>query len=256
MLSCSDMSVRFWVGLVPALFACGGESRGARSSSNGGYSGDETHGGGGGAIGGSSGTIAGNSNAGGSSGTEPDSPAPCYGGCKDPDAPRPPPLPRPICPESEPEVDAACDRSGLRCSYGTAKTPQCRDQYECRAGSWQPVESVWPCSTHPAGYCPKAPQHEAACTIEIEGIGIPCDYGAVRCSCVSRVIQQDSPGMWVCIGPPENPACPAELPNLGEGCQENGLECNYAWDGCTAAPGSTVFCFDGAWEEGTPLVCL
>jgi hypothetical protein len=85
---------------------------------------------------------------------------------------------------------------------------------------------------------------------------MPCEYGQLLCMCVSTALYEDSPGRWLCTGPPEDMQCPATLPNLGDGCSTPGVECYYLWDGCTAAPGSTVFCYDGAWEEGRPLVCL
>ena len=39
------------------------------------------------------------------------------------------------------------------------------------------------------------------------------------------------------------------------GCDEDGVACNYDTDGCAAAAISSLFCFDGAWEQGEGYVC-
>jgi hypothetical protein len=182
------------------------------------------------------------------------SPFPCEGDCAD-DGVRPTPLPRPDCPEKEPALGGACDEAGLQCSYGDSPTPRCRHYYVCDAATWTADErpSNFTCETAPN--CPSAPTTGSACVLEVPGE--PCPNGNLWCFCEAGIDAQiGDTGTWACFGPPMNPACPASLPNLGEGCEEQAVECKYAVNGCTAAPYSTVFCRNGVWEEGEELLCF
>lgn len=165
-------------------------------------------------------------------------------GCPDPGT-RPSTLPPPVCPEAEPGVGGECADEGLACSYGDSPTPHCRRYYDCAGGAWElsPANANYTCTA--ISDCPAKPAFEEACG-EAEP-GIPCVYGNVLCFCDG--------GYWNCFGPPANEDCPLVLPNIGDGCTEQALECNYASDGCWAPPNSTVFCHDGAWEEGEKLSC-
>jgi hypothetical protein len=146
-----------------------------------------------------------------------------------------------------------CDTDQLECSYGDSPTPHCRRYYLCDSGSWQ-LDSFFVCQELPDGYCPAEPEQAEQCVVEIPGL--PCIYpGDVSCVCQAHLGAPGAPGGWNCYGPPVNTACPATLPNIGEGCSTNGVQCNYAVDGCSAPPNSTVYCFDGAWEEGEGLSC-
>ncbi len=181
-------------------------------------------------------------------------PTPCEGPCMD-TGPRPTPLPRPICPLQEPQVGEACSVPDLLCSYGDAPTPRCRGYYQCENGSWTEDAALnnFPCLAN--ADCPATAANVSQCTLE--NTGIPCAYPDQLCYCASgKNKQTGAPGYWNCYGAPVNQDCPATLPNIGEGCAEQGLECHYAVDGCTAPPHSTVFCRDGAWEDGEPLGCL
>jgi hypothetical protein len=48
---------------------------------------------------------------------------------------------------------------------------------------------------------------------------------------------------WVCAPPPSDARCPGEIPQLGGGCADQGLDCNY---GCQDP--MHVQCNNGAWE--------
>jgi len=230
------------------LAGCSGKS----ASSNGGASGAN-------GAGGSAGSVSATAGAAGSGAAGKDEPPGskdvCFGGCQD-DTPRPRPLPRPVCPEQEPEDGADCATPSLTCSYGDAPIAQCRHAYSCDAGVWKLDTSRMssrPCEPLPESYCPATPQHMMPCTVAIPGI--PCPYEGLSCLCLARDPAPGRPGNWVCYGPPQNPACPAELPNLGEGCASNGTACDYSFDGCTADPNSSLFCYEGAWEQGEGYNC-
>jgi hypothetical protein len=166
------------------------------------------------------------------------------------------PLPRPVCPELEPDDGASCPNQGLLCSYGDAPVAQCRHAYACDASVWHLDTSRMssrPCLPLPDDYCPATPQHMQPCTVATPGI--PCSYEALSCLCMAREPRPGAAGTWACYGPPENAACPATLPNLGEGCASNGAACDYSFDGCTADPNSSLFCYEGAWERGEGYSC-
>ncbi|HEX2672087.1 MAG TPA: hypothetical protein VHM25_14500 [Polyangiaceae bacterium] len=180
---------------------------------------------------------------------------PCYGGCAT-HPERPAPSAPPACPTSEPAAGAACDRDALRCGYGDSRAVQCRRLYECLNGAWQADVSIsqrYSCDPLPTDYCPTTPQHEQPCVIA--NVGMPCTYGELSCICFASSPMPGKPGNWLCYGPPANPQCPATAPNLGDGCSSNGLGCNYDADACNAAPTSSLFCFDGAWEQGEGYNC-
>ena len=114
------------------------------------------------------------------------------------------------------------------------------------------ASDAYPCVT--ATQCPSAPPQGAACQVEVPGV--PCAYTGLLCFCeAASDAAAGADGHWGCYGPPADPACPALLPNLGEGCATQALECHYSSNGCTAPPNSTVFCRGGAWEEGQELLC-
>jgi hypothetical protein len=190
-------------------------------------------------------------------------PYPCIGGCSE-EIQRPEPLPRPQCPENAPQVGDNCDHAGLICTYGNSPNAECRRTYECNV-TWKvppntpPSSSMNPCYEVPEGYCPpQAPEHDSECIMGPAGARQqPCEYGELNCYCYTGHIgyldnsgSQGSPGVWGCYGPPEDPACPADLPNIGEGCDTPGTQCNYHFDGCISAEENYVFCHEGVWGVG------
>lgn len=193
------------------------------------------------------------------------SPSPCYGGCSD-GASRPSPGPRPQCPPDEPKVGTSCAAGSLACSYGDAPTANCRRHYECSAGTWRetggvPSTSARPVCLAPAAqqaFCPKEYPHEKSCTVSAAGSsGATCVYGNLVCFCVSRSGESGMAGTWRCYGAPQNTNCPGTLPNIGEGCPSNGVQCQYTVEACSAHPNSWVYCYSGRWERGGPVTgCL
>ena len=182
-------------------------------------------------------------------------PGPCPGPCDDP-RPRAVVLPRPVCPENPPVAGEPCDTSGLSCGYGGGKTPVCRELFEC-TGTWTRTEAPLSyCPDLPAGYCPAAPPALGdMCTISQFGIGVACEYSDVVCRCTARFPVPGGAGNWACFGPPSDPECPATLPNIGEGCATDGVECWYDVEGCLD-PRLYVVCQDGAWTMSGGPACL
>jgi len=184
---------------------------------------------------------------------------PCLGPCSDDLGQRPKPLPAPQCPNDEPTLGQPCQAAEATCSYGDELEVACRRFYQCEM-TWTTPERL-PVSCEEARRatesCPaKPPVQGGACTVSSAGQGVGCSYSNVTCYCRGRaLLPPGGPGSWTCVGPPEDPRCPAILPNLGTGCAVNGVECVYVGDGCSAQPYTNVFCFRGAWEEGQGSAC-
>jgi len=251
---------RILVFALLGFIGCGGKSghTGDGGISAGGQAGALAGAANGDATAGAANNLAGGTAGGGTSGMGgmaiTQAPTPCEGACMD-TGPRPMPLPRPTCPTQQPQVGDACSVADLLCSYGDAPTPRCRAYYHCENGSWAPDAALnnYPCLMN--ADCPDVAANLSQCTLE--NAGIPCAYPDQLCYCASgKNKQAGAPGYWNCYGAPMNQNCPATLPNIGEGCAVQGLECHYAVDGCSAPPHSTVFCREGAWEDGEPLGCL
>jgi hypothetical protein len=183
------------------------------------------------------------------------SPDPCFGPCPDDLSLRPKPLPRPRCPATEPSDESTCSVEGDTCSYGDAHTMNCRRVYDCTNSAWARSKANSPesCADLPPNYCPLTPKPGALCSAEV---GIPCEYVGQDCFCVSRFPGPGGMGNWACGGPPANLACPAALPNIGEGCATRGIHCNYGADDCMTPSFTAVLCFQGQWVQADRGGCL
>ncbi|HWA71984.1 MAG TPA: hypothetical protein VG937_06620 [Polyangiaceae bacterium] len=182
--------------------------------------------------------------------------APCEGGCSI--AGRPTPGPKPLCPEKEPTLGDDCPKDGLICSYGDTLEASCRSYFRC-SGKWQSdeVAADYPCTMPPADFCPaKLPAAGSECVVSAAGKGVACVYSELSCYCTGPFIRPGTTGNWLCFGPPADTRCPAQLPNLGDGCDQPGTECHYSADNCSAHPYSSVFCFEGEWEVGSGYPCV
>jgi hypothetical protein len=178
---------------------------------------------------------------------------PCLGPCPDDLSKRPTPLPRPQCPEDEPEVGTTCTTDGARCGYGSAAVALCRHYYDCTSGRWQQTKPGPATPCEPRNTCPNTPPARGDHCEATDGI--PCEYPGLQCFCESRFNFSGGAGNWVCYGPPRDVRCPAALPNLGEGCDTRGLECAYGISDCRSPTFSAVFCFEGQWEQAADGSC-
>lgn len=173
---------------------------------------------------------------------------------------RPHPSSRPKCPETEPSGGDACTIPGLRCGYGDRPRPECRRHYECSQGRWTStgVFFVEPCREPPDGQCPaERPEHGTRCETASPW---PCEYGNALCycpeACDTRLSgvpckQEIGPKHWHCIPPPADPACPAKFPNVGQGCDRQGLQCKYG----VLCDAPRMFCRNGVWEFAGSAGC-
>lgn len=169
------------------------------------------------------------------------------------------PGPRPRCPEQEPAEGETCETEALECSYGRTLASYCRRDVKCTDGVWTvPANWVARCQKQPSHHCGSQPQPGGACTTSEVDAFVPCEFsGGIVCYCFGNPVGVSGrPSQWECYGPPRNGACPEALPNIGEGCGNNGQSCHYgvSQQGCHA-PYADVYCYQGSWEPGS-AVCL
>lgn len=242
------------VALAAAATACGGSSAaGQAHAGTGGTS--AALGGGASSSGGAASANGGRPGLAGSGGMP--SSLPCIDQACPDTGPRPTPLPRPKCPESAPVAGDPCTDTTLYCSYGDSPAVNCRHAYQCTASAgsshWEEDPALiksGPCVQPTAQACPSAPMPRTPC--DMASVTLACQYPGLVCQCV---LSSRGGAGWQCLGAPENPACPEQLPNVGEGCTPSGLECDYAVNSCDPTPNRTLFCFQGAWEPGQELGC-
>jgi hypothetical protein len=196
---------------------------------------------------------------------QPPSPAPvgpCVGEACDGRFGRPSPGAAPRCPAQSPSDGGACGVKGLACSYGSARLPACRSLFECDGSVWKhSLTPLTECDLVPHEECPEnTPKDFESCLTSAYTSFVGCAEGdALRCVCVANSSVGDPtqhlPGSWYCVGPPENQACPALCPQVGDGCEEAALECSYITLCELGRTGGSVFCFDGEWQAGQDAAC-
>lgn len=170
------------------------------------------------------------------------------------------PLAKPTCPTNEPAAGDVCTINGLKCSYGTSQASYCRKFFLCTAGEWTLAdEPKATCVKQPDSFCPAKPNDGLTCIVGDTDVYVPCEYdGGVLCYCIGNPPGKPSASdKWACYGPPSNKNCPANLPNLGDGCANTGLTCHYGvqQQGCYS-PYADVYCFKGVWEASEPRCLL
>lgn len=170
---------------------------------------------------------------------------PCYGPCEDDSgSTRPLPLTRPICPEAPPSLGDACDVAIDLCTYGDSSSTTCRTFFTCADGEWRVPERFSGIVCQQPRDCPAEFPHGDACALESVNELAGCEYpGGYSCFCSRGSLQ------WGCWGPPIDTRCPERLPNIGEGCDVQALQCSYAPNGCNVLSTAGVLCFDGVWQE-------
>ena len=264
----SRRPIRLWYGSALALLAaglcsaCGGSTRSDKLEPAGAGTGGASTGtvsGAGGAEAASSGSPE-TAGAGNGAGIDNSLSFPCLDEPCAVDGPRPLPLPRPHCPDTEPKAGQTCEMADLYCGYGNSAAASCRRAYRCTSSSsgatWvadETIDKTRPCVEPTVAACPANPAPRTRCS-DAASYGASCQYPGLVCSCWQSA-KGNGPG-WACLGAPANLACPEHLPNVGEGCTPSGIECDYALDGCDQVPNSTLFCNEGAWENGQALACL
>ncbi len=155
------------------------------------------------------------------------------------------------CPAAEPSGGSCAGLpSGLRCTYGEAVRPECRDAWICTSGTWTVAETT--CTQPPSGDCPLLqPASTATCPTQ----GDVCVYGSDLCVCDACAGGpcMAGPSKWLCSAPPTTAGCPAVVPNDGTACGASGVECTYGFP--CAQSGTVVDCTAGVWVWNMMIAC-
>ena len=148
------------------------------------------------------------------------------------------------CPPMPPSAGTTCTREGLVCTFGDDPRASCRTRATCTSATWAITSPR--CVPLPTD-CPATPSAGAVC-------GTPdnvCAYAdGTRCNCAfcplsGPACMPTPPPHYFCVPPPSNAQCPRLMPNLGDACTSNGVQCDY--DGCGS--GMTVECTNNVWVQ-------
>lgn len=179
------------------------------------------------------------------------------------------PIPRPVCPETPPTEGTACTDAGTsisgipvnhQCGYGTSLRADCREVYYCTSdGTWGLYDPTYryACEAPPQDACPETPTPGESCETVLSAtvLEVVCEFeGFTICTCsrVQTLMSGSLSASWRCFEPPGDSRCPPIMPNFGEGCDVQALECVYN-DPCFDS-GDAVFCRRGEWI-GSFVIC-
>jgi hypothetical protein len=148
----------------------------------------------------------------------------------------------------------------LLCEYGSDPRRECRDQANCNGTTWTVRNAA---ARNPAATWCAQPPPGATCPATIEmaraqgcsNQGAVCPYGGLLCECTNctafPVGGCFATPSWQCDATPPAAGCPASSPRLGDGCAQEGLDCEY---GCNS-PDGAVRCTNGVWQIGSYEMC-
>ena len=163
-----------------------------------------------------------------------------------------PPLDPPRCPVDPPKAGTSCPTSGgARCIYGPDTRDYCAHRLTCDGGFWE--DTTGDCQVQ----CPKTFAEIVAGTACADS-EMGCSYDEGTCGCVhdgpipdagsgdaatadasssgsdggdggkkdGGIIRPLVPGVWKCVAPPTDPACPSARPQVLNGCVKE-VTCDY-----------------------------
>jgi len=146
------------------------------------------------------------------------------------------------CPTSPPTAGSACvsTKGGPKCEYGTNPDPGCNQLFVCVSNAWVDQSSGQLCA--PQSDCP-ATYASVPNGQDCKPEGLDCAYKEGQCNCSTAGPVQQTQATWHCS--PATQGCPSPRPDIGSGCSQAGLQCDYG--ACTG--GVALECTDGAWEQ-------
>jgi hypothetical protein len=174
-------------------------------------------------------------------------------------------LGEPLCPSSPPKDGATCKDLGTNCSWGTDERFGCRTLATCGNGEDQAVWVVTQASCpEPPPKCPDSAPASDAGKVECSDarLGLTCVYDEVAYTCTPcSGTLCFTKNYWSVQA--LSASCPSEMPNLGAGCGDDGLFCDYNVCANDEIPpdqwafGISMRCKDGAWVfDAGNKVCL
>lgn len=170
----------------------------------------------------------------------------------------------PRCPADPPKAGSSCSGFGTSgCTYGPDVRSRCVETYECYAGDWEDVTGS--CAVQ----CPKTFAEIAPGTACGDDT-MACSYDEGTCGCVGAATgdagpEPDAststdastdggdggftkplyPGVWKCVPPPGDVACPSARPRVLDACVKR-VTCDYGT--CELGQPLSYSC-QGVWQE-------
>lgn len=168
----------------------------------------------------------------------------------------------PRCPADPPKVGSSCAGFGSICTYGPDTRESCVEKYECYGGDWEDATGSCPVQ------CPKT-FGEITPGTACGDATMACSYDEGTCGCVADLgadagPQPDAatdaatdggdggvpskpltPGVWKCVPPPGDVACPSARPRVLDACVKR-VTCDYGT--CELGRPLSYSC-QGVWQE-------
>jgi hypothetical protein len=174
----------------------------------------------------------------------------------------------PRCPPDAPTPGTGCSGFASICTYGPDTRDDCAEKYECRNSRW--VDATGDCQVQ----CPTT----LAEIIPGTACGdsqMACSYDDGTCGCVGSGAPEAGtadagssgttdggdagdggdggkpprvlyPGVWKCVAPPTNVACPSARPRVLDACVKS-VSCDYGT--CELGQPLVYDCKGGVWQE-------
>jgi hypothetical protein len=173
----------------------------------------------------------------------------------------------PRCPPDPPAVGTGCSGFASVCTYGPDTRDECAEKYECRNSRW--TKATGNCAVQ----CPKT-LAEIVPGTACDDSEMACSYDDGTCGCVGSGSGADAgtadagsgtlgttdggdggdggptrilyPGVWKCVAPPTDLACPSARPRVLDACVKS-VSCDYGT--CELGRPLVYDCSGGVWTE-------
>lgn len=165
-----------------------------------------------------------------------------------------PPIEPPRCPEEPPKAGSSCAANpGVECTYGPDTRSYCAPRFHCDGGFWE--DTTGDCQVQ----CPRS-FDEIVVGTACGDSAMACSYDEGTCGCFhdgpippfdagsgdaatadasssggdagdggkkdGGIIRPLVPGVWKCVAPPTDPACPSARPRALDHCVK-AVTCDY-----------------------------
>lgn len=172
----------------------------------------------------------------------------------------------PRCPPDPPSVRSSCSGFASICTYGPDLRDECVEKYECSRGDWE--DGTGSCQVQ----CPKS-FFDIAPGTPCGDSEMACSYDDGTCGCFrdgpkpavdaggadagdggdgggakdgGGFVRPLYPGVWKCVAPPTDPACPSTRPRVLDACVKE-VSCDYG--SCELGRNLGYRCLGTIWQE-------
>lgn len=184
------------------------------------------------------------------------------------------PTKAPRCPADPPQLGSGCGGFASICTYGPDLRDECVEKYECSRGVWE--DGTGSCQVQ----CPKD-FFDIVPGTPCDDSEMGCSYDEGTCGCFrdgpkptfdagggadaatgtsdggdggdggkdgGGYVRPLYPGVWKCVAPPTDPACPSTRPRVLDECVKE-VTCDYG--SCELGLNLSYRCAGAIWQEPT-----